>query len=64
MRTSFSPGRLVRCLRPLPLVALFNLPLRMYGNLADNLVCPAVPMLLFMGVAWNEAASPASCWSA
>lgn len=33
------------------LVALFNLPLRMYGNLADNLIYPAVPMLLFMGVA-------------
>ena len=34
-----------------PLVALFTLPVRMYGNFADNLVYPAVPMLLFMGVA-------------
>ena len=34
-----------------PLVALFNLPVRMYGNFANNLVYPAVPMLLFMGVA-------------
>jgi tripartite ATP-independent transporter DctM subunit len=34
-----------------PLPALFTLPVRMYSNLADNLVYPAVPMLLFMGVA-------------
>lgn len=27
-----------------PLVALFTLPVRMYGNFADNLVYPAVPM--------------------
>ena len=34
-----------------PTVALFNLPVRMYANFANNLVYPAVPMLLFMGVA-------------
>ena len=34
-----------------PLVALFTVPVRMYSNLADNLVYPAVPMLLLMGVA-------------
>ena len=34
-----------------PAVALFNLPLRMYANLGENLIYPAVPMLLFMGIA-------------
>ncbi len=34
-----------------PVVALFNLPLRMYSNLGENLIYPAVPMLLFMGIA-------------
>jgi tripartite ATP-independent transporter DctM subunit len=34
-----------------PVQALFTLPVRMYSNLADNLVYPAVPMLLLMGVA-------------
>ena len=34
-----------------PVVALFNLPLRMYANLGENLIYPAVPMLLFMGIA-------------
>jgi tripartite ATP-independent transporter DctM subunit len=35
----------------MPLIALFNLPLRMYSNLGENLIYPAVPMLLFMGIA-------------
>ena len=34
-----------------PLLALFNIPLRMYANLGENLIYPAVPMLLFMGIA-------------
>ena len=34
-----------------PLVAFFNIPLRIYSTLAENLIYPAVPMLLFMGIA-------------
>lgn len=34
-----------------PLIALFNIPLRIYSTLAENLIYPAVPMLLFMGIA-------------
>ena len=35
----------------LPLVAFFNIPLRIYSTLGENLIYPAVPMLLFMGIA-------------
>ena len=34
-----------------PLIAFFNIPLRIYSTLAENLIYPAVPMLLFMGIA-------------
>jgi len=34
-----------------PLVAFFNIPLRIYSTLGENLIYPAVPMLLFMGIA-------------
>jgi len=33
-----------------PLIAYMNVPLRIYGNVGENLIYPAVPMLLFMGV--------------
>ncbi len=33
-----------------PLIAYFTVPLRVYSTLADNLIYPAVPMLLFMGI--------------
>lgn len=34
-----------------PLVALFNIPLRVWGSINGSLIYPAVPMLLFMGIA-------------
>lgn len=34
-----------------PLVAFFNIPLRIYSTLGENLIYPAVPMPLFMGIA-------------
>lgn len=34
-----------------PLIAFFNIPLRIYSTLAENLIYPAVPMLLFMAIA-------------
>ena len=34
-----------------PPIAFFNIPPRTYSTLADNLIYPAVPMLLFMGIA-------------
>src|SRR3546814_19910722 len=47
----FAFALLVNALDLFPVVALFNLPLRMYANLGENLIYPAVPMLLFMGIA-------------
>lgn len=37
-----------------PLIAFFNVPLRIYGNLDHSFVYPTVPMLLFMGVALEK----------
>ena len=37
-----------------PLVAFFNVPLRIWGSLNGSLIYPAVPMLLFMGVALEK----------
>ncbi len=37
-----------------PLIAYYNIPLRVYATLADNLIYPAVPMLLFMGIALEK----------
>ncbi len=37
-----------------PLVAFFNIPLRVYGGISHNLIYPAIPMLLFMGVAFEK----------
>jgi tripartite ATP-independent transporter DctM subunit len=34
-----------------PLVAFFNVPLRVWGSINGSLIYPAVPMLLFMGLA-------------
>jgi len=34
-----------------PVPALFLIPYRLYGAIGENLIYPAVPMLLFMGVA-------------
>lgn len=35
----------------MPVAALTNIPLRVWGSVDGNLIYPAVPMLLFMGVA-------------
>lgn len=37
-----------------PFIAYFTVPLRVYSTLADNLIYPAVPMLLFMGIALEK----------
>jgi tripartite ATP-independent transporter DctM subunit len=37
-----------------PLVGIFNVPLRVWGSLSGSLVYPAVPILLFMGVALEK----------
>ncbi|MCW5747804.1 MAG: TRAP transporter large permease subunit [Alphaproteobacteria bacterium] len=37
-----------------PLIAYFNIPLRIYATLGENLIYPAVPMLLFMGIALEK----------
>lgn len=37
-----------------PLVGMFNVPLRVWGSLNGSLVYPAVPILLFMGVALEK----------
>jgi len=42
-----------------PLIAFFNIPLRIYSTLAENLIYPAVPMLLFMGIALERSGSRA-----
>jgi tripartite ATP-independent transporter DctM subunit len=34
-----------------PIVAYYNIPLRIFSNVGENLIYPAVPMLLFMGIA-------------
>ncbi len=34
-----------------PLMTLFIIPQRIYGTVGENLIYPAVPMLLFMGIA-------------
>jgi tripartite ATP-independent transporter DctM subunit len=44
-------GLIGHALGQFPLVAFFNIPLRIYSTLAENLIYPAVPMLLFMGIA-------------
>lgn len=38
----------------MPLVALLNIPLRVFDSISHSLVYPAVPMLLFMGVALEK----------
>ena len=37
-----------------PLIALYNVPIRIFGTIGENLIYPAVPMLLFMGVALEK----------
>lgn len=37
-----------------PMVAFFNVPLRVYGSINGSLIYPAVPMLLFMGIALEK----------
>jgi tripartite ATP-independent transporter DctM subunit len=37
-----------------PLIAYFNVPLRVYATLGESLIYPAVPMLLFMGIALEK----------
>ena len=37
-----------------PLVALYNVPLRVWGSISGSLIYPAVPMLLFMGLAMEK----------
>lgn len=34
-----------------PFIAYFNIPLRIFSTVGENLLYPAVPMLLFMGIA-------------
>ncbi len=38
----------------MPVIALFNVPLRIYGTISHSLIYPAVVMLLFMGVALEK----------
>ena len=37
-----------------PLVAFYNFPLRIYGTIANSLIFPAIPMLLFLGVSFEK----------
>lgn len=37
-----------------PIVALFNIPLRVWGSVNGSLIYPTVPMLLFMGIALEK----------
>ena len=37
-----------------PLLAFFNIPLRIYGSISSSLIYPAIPMLLFMGVSFEK----------
>ena len=37
-----------------PFVAFFNVPLRVWGSINGSLIYPAVPMLLFMGIALEK----------
>ena len=37
-----------------PLLAFFNIPLRVWGSINGSLIYPAVPMLLFMGIALEK----------
>ena len=37
-----------------PMVAFFNFPVRVIGTIEHNTVYPAIPMLLFMGVAFEK----------
>ena len=38
----------------MPMIALFNIPLRIYGSISHSTIYPAVVMLLFMGVALEK----------
>jgi len=38
----------------MPAIALFNIPLRLYGAVSGSMIYPAVVMLLFMGVALEK----------
>jgi tripartite ATP-independent transporter DctM subunit len=38
----------------MPVIALYNIPVRMFGSIGGGLVYPAVVMLLFMGVALEK----------
>ncbi|MDP6345648.1 MAG: TRAP transporter large permease subunit, partial [Alphaproteobacteria bacterium] len=38
----------------MPPIALLNIPLRVYGSINGSLIYPAVPMLLFMGMALEK----------
>ena len=37
-----------------PLIMFYNFPLRMYGTISHSLIYPAIPMLLFMGIAFEK----------
>lgn len=37
-----------------PATAFYNIPLRIYGNISHSFIYPAVPMLLFMGIALEK----------
>lgn len=37
-----------------PWIAFFNFPVRIYGTIAHSTIYPAIPMLLFMGVAFEK----------
>lgn len=47
-------GLIGAALDQFPLIAFFNIPLRIYSTLGENLIYPAVPMLLFMGIALEK----------
>ena len=38
----------------MPVLALYNIPLRLYGAISHSMIYPAVVMLLFMGVALEK----------
>ena len=38
----------------MPVIALLNIPLRIYGSINGSLIYPTVPMLLFMGMALEK----------
>ncbi|MBI2715355.1 MAG: TRAP transporter large permease subunit [Rhizobiales bacterium] len=47
-------GLIGHMLGEFPFIAYYNIPLRIYATLGENLIYPAVPMLLFMGIALEK----------